>query len=67
MEKMEDNLLTVEELANYLRFEKGIIYSFIKSGYLPVYRISGQWRFRESEIDEWLEQQRYYGEKSEKQ
>ena len=67
MGKEKDNLMTVDELANYLRFQKNIIYSFIKSGYLPVYRISGQWRFRESEIDEWLEKQKYYGEKPEKQ
>ena len=67
MEKKEDNLMTVDELADYLRFQKNMIYSFIKSGYVPVYRISGQWRFRESEIEKWLEQQIYCGDASAKE
>lgn len=66
MEKEKDNLMTVDELANYLRFQKTLIYSFIKSGYLPAYRISGQWRFRESDIEKWLEQQIYCADTSSK-
>ena len=62
MKKMEDNLMTVDELADYLRFQKSMIYNYIKSGYLPVYRIAGQWRFRRSDIEEWLEQQKYYAD-----
>ena len=53
----KDRLLTVDELAGYLRFHKTVIYSLIKNGNLPVYRVSGQWRFRESEIEEWLKKQ----------
>ena len=52
-----DRLWTVDELADYLRLKPTSIYALISRNRVPVHRIGGQWRFRASEIEEWLEQQ----------
>lgn len=50
--------LTTEEVLGYLRVTPRTIYRLIRSGSLPAVRIGGQWRFRRSDIDRWLEEQR---------
>lgn len=50
----EDRMMTVAEVADYLGFRPATIYSYIKNGKIPVYRASGRWRFKHSEIEEWL-------------
>jgi len=34
------------------------IYRLIKSGNLPAVRIGGQWRFRRSDLDAWIDRHR---------
>ena len=50
----EDRMMTVAEVADYLGFRPATIDSYIKNGKIPVYRASGRWRFKHSEIEEWL-------------
>lgn len=50
----EEKMMTVAEVANYLGFRPATIYSYIRNGKIPVYRASGRWRFKHSEIEEWL-------------
>ncbi len=50
----EERMMTVAEVADYLGFRPATIYSYIKNGKIPVYRASGRWRFKHSEIEEWL-------------
>jgi excisionase family DNA binding protein len=47
-------LMTVEELAQYLRFTKKTIYRLLKQGSIPAVRIGNKWRFDEAAIDKWL-------------
>ncbi len=49
-----DTMMTVAEVAEYLGFKPTTIYSYIKKGQIPVYKASGRWRFKFSEIEEWL-------------
>lgn len=49
--------LTTEDVLGYLRVTPRTIYRLIRSGALPAVRIGGQWRFRRSDIDRWLEEQ----------
>jgi excisionase family DNA binding protein len=46
--------LTVDELAEYLKFGRTKIYSMAQRGEIPVSKIGNQWRFNRAEIDEWL-------------
>jgi len=47
------SVLTVKELAVYLRIHPSTIYRLLKRGQLPAFRIGSDWRFNVEEIDRW--------------
>lgn len=47
-------ILTVKEVAEYLRMSEAKIYRLVKQGALPVVRIGKTWRFRKDLLDEWM-------------
>lgn len=47
-------LMTLEELAQYLRFTKKTIYGLLKQGNIPAIKIGRKWRFKKDTIDNWL-------------
>ena len=47
-------ILTLEEVADYLRLPKETVEQQAKKGHLPARRIDGTWRFLKSAIDDWL-------------
>jgi len=49
--------LTMDEVLGYLRVTSRTIYRLIKTGDLPAVRIGRQWRFRQSDLDAWLDRQ----------
>jgi excisionase family DNA binding protein len=50
--------LTTEEVLDCLRVTPRTIYRLIRSGELPAVRIGRQWRFRRTDLDEWIDRQR---------
>jgi excisionase family DNA binding protein len=50
--------LTTDEVLGYLKVTPRTIYRLIRCGELPAVRIGRQWRFRRSDLDEWLDRQR---------
>ena len=50
----EKELLTVKEVAEWLRLTPRTIYSWVKQGRLKVYHIGKQLRFRREEINSFL-------------
>ena len=54
-EKKNDlTILTVHEVAEYLRMSEAKVYRLVKEGRLPVIRIGKAWRFRKDLLDGWL-------------
>lgn len=49
-------IMTVQDVANYLRFSTAKVYKMARDGRLPAARIGREWRFRNGIIDAWLEQ-----------
>ena len=49
-------LMTLEEVANYLRVTKKTVYRLLKQGKIPASKVGHQWRFDKASIDEWLKQ-----------
>ena len=49
-------LMTVEEVADYLRVTEKTIYRLLKQGKIPAVKVGRQWRFEKARIDEWLHQ-----------
>jgi excisionase family DNA binding protein len=52
------SFLTTEEVLGYLKVNPRTIYRLIRSGDLPAIRIGRQWRFRRSDLNDWIDRQR---------
>jgi excisionase family DNA binding protein len=48
-------LMTIEEVAAYLKVTRRTIYEWLKHNKIPAIKLVGQWRFRREKIDAWLE------------
>lgn len=53
---MTNTIMTVKELASYLRLHESSIYRICQSGSIPAYKVGRSLRFRKEEIDAWLAQ-----------
>ena len=58
-----EKLLTLYELAAYLRLNKFTVYRMVDRGELPSIKVANQWRFKEKDIDKWLEENRKFKRK----
>lgn len=48
------DIMTVEQVADYLQLHKQVIYRHVKKGTIPASRIGSTLRFKKSVIDSWL-------------
>lgn len=51
---MDDRWLSVGEIAEYLGISKDSVYAWIEKKGLPAHRIGRLWKFKRSEVDEWV-------------
>lgn len=51
---MQDRWLSVEEIAEYLGISKDTVYTWIANKAMPAHRIGRFWKFKRTEIDEWI-------------
>ena len=54
--KDEFTILTIRDVAEYLRMSEATVYRLVRDGRLPVVRIGKTWRFRKDLLDDWLSQ-----------
>ena len=54
-------ILTIEELAGYLRLKPQTIYKWAQGNRIPAAKLGKEWRFRKSIIDRWLDEQMLAG------
>lgn len=52
MARIENDILTVKEVAEYLRIGERSVYKLIKLGKIPAVRILNKWRIDKTQIDE---------------
>ncbi len=50
-------LMTVEEVAGYLRVTKKTIYRLLKRGDITAVKVGRGWRFKKVSVDKWLDRQ----------
>ncbi len=50
-------LMTIEDLADYLKVSRRTIYEWLRHNKIPAVKLVGQWRFRKEKIDDWVEHQ----------
>ena len=58
MVKEPDSIMTIEEVAKYLKIPKSTVYILAQEGKIPCQKVGRQWRFRKDTIDKWLDSQR---------
>ena len=57
----DDEVMTVKELAVYLKIAEKTAYRFASEGKVPGFKVGSAWRFRKSEINRWISQQERKG------
>ena len=51
---MTDDILTIEEVAKYLRVSDRTVYDWAQKGEIPAGKIGTVWRFKKTEVENWV-------------
>lgn len=54
MNELSDEILTLEEVAAYLKAGRRTVYRLAANGQIPAFKLGGTWRFRRTELDQWI-------------
>ena len=63
---MQDDILTIEEVASYLRVSDRTVYDWAQKGEIPAGKIGTVWRFKKSEVEKWVNERLSSGPSSKK-
>ncbi len=55
MKSQPESVLTIDDLAEYLKVSKSTLYKLAQSGKVPGQKVGKHWRFRRETIDQWLD------------
>lgn len=53
---MNNDIMTIREVAEYLRLNEKTTYRYAAEGQIPGFKIGGNWRFRRADIEGWIAQ-----------
>jgi excisionase family DNA binding protein len=51
-------ILTLPEVADLLKVAEKTVYTMAQKGQIPAFKVRGQWRFRQVDIDQWIDDQK---------
>ena len=54
MANSEGDILTLDEVAAYLKAGKRTVYRLAAEGKLPAFKLGGTWRFRRGDLENWI-------------
>ena len=55
---MTDKILTLKEVADYLKLAEKTAYRLAAEGKLPGFKVGGSWRFKREDVLHWIEEQK---------
>ncbi|MBE8233355.1 MAG: helix-turn-helix domain-containing protein [Endozoicomonadaceae bacterium] len=55
---MTEQILTLKEIATYLKLTDKTAYRLASEGKLPGFKVGGSWRFKREDIERWIENQK---------
>ncbi|AWF83304.1 helix-turn-helix domain-containing protein [Microbulbifer sp. ANSA003] len=55
---MIDQILTLKQVAEYLQLAEKTAYRLAAEGKLPGFKVGGSWRFKQSDLEKWIELQK---------
>lgn len=58
IDAMTDQILTLKEVAAYLKLAEKTAYKLAAADKLPGFKVGGSWRFKKEDIDQWIEEQK---------
>lgn len=50
----EDEILTIKEVASYLKVTERTIYRLSQAKKIPSFKVGGMWRYLRADIDQWI-------------
>jgi len=59
---LTDQVLTVKEVAEYLKVNERTVYRMASDKKLPSFKVGGSWRFKLNDIESWIERQKKLNE-----
>ncbi len=57
MVKGETDILTILEVATFLKVAQRTVYRLAAAKKIPAFKVGGVWRFSRAEIEDWIKQQ----------
>lgn len=54
---MSDDIITIKEVAEYLKIKEKTAYALAAKGEIPGFKVGGAWRFKRSALEKWIEKQ----------
>ncbi len=58
---MVDQILTLKEVAAYLKLAEKTAYRLASEGKLPGFKVGGSWRFKREDLEAWIQEQKEQG------
>mgnify|MGYP003649096204 FL=1 len=55
---MPDDILTIQEVATYLKLNENTAYPLASKGKIPDFKMGGNWRFKRVDLEQWIEEQK---------
>lgn len=59
---MNDDILTIPEVAELLRIAEKTVYTLAQRGEIPAFKVGGQWRFSRGAIQAWIDKRTRAGQ-----
>lgn len=58
---MSDEIMTLKEVADYLKLAEKTAYRLVAEGKLPGFKVGGSWQFKREDVLKWIEEQKKQG------
>ena len=55
---MTDQIMTLQEIAKYLKLTEKTAYRLAANKKLPGFKVGGSWRFKRDDLEVWIEEQK---------
>ena len=55
---MSDQIMTLKEVASYLKLAEKTTYKLAAEGKLPGFKVGGSWRFKHEDVENWINQKK---------
>ncbi len=55
---MDTDIMTIREVAEYLKLTEKTTYRLAAEGELPGFKVGGSWRFKRKDLEKWIATQK---------